>query len=108
VQARTELEIATLIFWAGALVRESLKHKVLFLLSRRLVQRQVNLAGPFPQLLQRRVADNRGQPSSHLRLSPELADMSVSREEGLLHGVLGVSCIPQNSQGTPIKRRQAE
>jgi hypothetical protein len=107
LQARNEFHIATLFFRAGARVRESLPKEVFFLSSRLLIQRQMNLSGPLAQFHQRTVADNGGQPGSHLRLPPKLVDMSVSGQERFLHCVLRVSCVTEKSKGAPIKRRQS-
>jgi hypothetical protein len=78
LEARIELQIAALIFRAGARVRDAFPKAVFFLPSRLLIQGQMNLAGPFAQFHQRTVADNCGQPGTHLRLSSELIDMTVS------------------------------
>jgi len=94
LQACRELQIAALLFRAGPLVRESFPNEVFFLSSGLLIQRQMNLAGAFAQLHQRTVADDRGQPGGHLRLPSELVDVFVSGQQGFLHRVLGVSCVP--------------
>jgi hypothetical protein len=60
------------------------------------------------QLHQSAVPDNRRQPSGDLRLPPKLVYMSVSGQNGILHRILGVSRIPQKSEGTTIKRREAK
>jgi hypothetical protein len=78
LEARIELQIAALLFRTGARVRDAFPKEVFFLPSRLLIQGQMNLAGPFAQFHQRTVADNCGQPGTHLRLSSELIDMTVS------------------------------
>jgi hypothetical protein len=64
----------------------------------------MDLTWPFAQLHPCAIADNRRQPSGHLRLSPELVDMFVCGQQGFLHYVLGVSCIANKSESTPTKR----
>jgi hypothetical protein len=68
----------------------------------------MNPVWSFAQLHQCAVADNRRQPSRDLRLLPKLIYMFVSGQKGFLHRILCVSCIPQKSEGTAIKRRHAE
>jgi hypothetical protein len=65
----------------------------------------MDLARPFAQLHPGAIADNRRQPSGHLRLSPELVQMLVSGQQGFLHRILCVSRIPQESEGTTMEIR---
>jgi hypothetical protein len=101
----SKFRIATLIFRAGPGVRQSFGYEVSFALANLLIQRHMDLAWPFAQLHQRTVADNRGQPSSHLRLPSELVQMFVGGQQRLLHRILCVRDIPQETQSTTIKRR---
>jgi hypothetical protein len=72
------------------------------------IREQKDLAVPFAQLHQRTVADNRGQPGTHQRLSSELVDMPVSGQQSFMRRILRIGCIAQKSQSTPIMRGQAE
>jgi hypothetical protein len=74
------------------------------LLADLLIQWHMDLAWPFAQLHQRTVADNRSQPGGQLRPAPELVDMSVGGQQRLLHRILCISSIPQETQCTTIKR----
>jgi hypothetical protein len=65
----------------------------------------MNPAWSFAQLHQSGVADNRRQPTGDLRLPPKLIYMFVGGQQGFLHCILCVGRIPQNAEGTPIKRR---
>jgi len=65
----------------------------------------MDLAWLFAQLHPSAIADNRRQPSGHLRLSPELVQVLVGGQQRLLHRILCVSSIPEKSQSTTIKRR---
>jgi hypothetical protein len=107
LQACTELQISALILGAGSRVREVFPKEVFFVFSHRLIQRQISLAGPFAQLHQRTVANNRGQPCSHLRLPPKLAYVTVSGQQSFLYRIFGVGCVAQKSHSAAIKRWQA-
>jgi hypothetical protein len=63
------------------------------LLANLVIQRHIDLPGPFAQLHPGAVADNRRQPSGHLRLSPELVQMFVGGQQRFLHRILCVSSI---------------
>jgi len=76
-QVRGKFRMATIIFRAGPRVRQSFGYEVSLLLSNLLIQRRMDLARPFAQLHPGAIADNRRQPSRHLRLSPELVQMFV-------------------------------
>jgi hypothetical protein len=65
----------------------------------------MDLAWPFAQLHPGAIADNRRQPSGHLRVAPELGQMFVSGQQSFLHRILCVSSIPQKPKSTTIKRR---
>ncbi len=54
------------------------------LLANLLIQRRMDLAWPFAQLHPRAIADNRRQPSGHLRLSPELLFVLIAGVGGYL------------------------
>jgi hypothetical protein len=75
------------------------------LLANLLIQPRMDFPWPFAQLHPGAVADNRRQPSGHLRLCPELVQMFVGGQQRLLHRILCVSSIPQKTQSTTIKRR---
>src|SRR4029077_4513144 len=107
-QVGSEFRIAALIFRAGPWVRNFFEYEVSFLPDSLLLQRHMDLAGPFAQLHPGPVADNRRQPSGHLRLSPELVPMFVGGQQRLLHRILCVSAIRQKTQSTTVKRRSAE
>jgi hypothetical protein len=64
----------------------------------------MDLAWPFAQLDPGAIADNRRQPSGHLRLSPELVQMFVGSQQRLLDRILCVISIAQNTQSTSIER----
>jgi hypothetical protein len=96
-QVRSKFRIATLVFGAGPSVRQSFGYAVSLLLANLLIQRRMDLARSFAQLHPCPIADNRRQPSGHLRLSPELVQMFVSGQQRLLHRILCVSSIPQNT-----------
>jgi hypothetical protein len=100
---RRKFRIATLIFRAGQRVRQSFGYEVSFVLAN-LIQRHMDLAWPFAQLHPGAVADNRRQPSGHLRLSPELVQMFVGSQQRLLDRILRVISIAQNTQSTSIER----
>jgi hypothetical protein len=74
---QSKFRIVALIFRAGPRVRKSFGYEVFFVLANLLIQRQMDLAWPFAQLHPGAIADNRRQPSGHLRLSPELVQMCV-------------------------------
>jgi hypothetical protein len=76
-QVRSKFKIATLIFRAGSRVRKSFRYEVPFVLANLLLQWHMDLAWPFAQLHPGAVADNRRQPSGHLRLSAELVQIFV-------------------------------
>jgi hypothetical protein len=102
---RGKFRIATLIFRAGPRVRQSFGYEVSFVLANLLIQRHMDLAWPLAQLHPGAIADNRRQPSGHLRLSFELVQMFMGGEQRLLYRILRVSSIPQKTQSTTIKRR---
>jgi hypothetical protein len=64
----------------------------------------MDLAWPFAQLDPGAIADNRSQPSGHLRLSPELVQMFVGSQQRLLDRIFCVISIAQNTQSTSIER----
>jgi hypothetical protein len=57
----------------------------------------MDLAGPFAQLHPGAIADNRRQPSGHLRLSSELVQMFVGSQQRVLDRILCVISIAQNT-----------
>ncbi|MFY9743978.1 MAG: hypothetical protein WA252_19275 [Candidatus Sulfotelmatobacter sp.] len=71
-----------------------------------LMERNIDVAQPPPQLHQRRIVHDGRQPSGHLCLSPELVQVRVSRKKGILNRIFCVSRIAQDPIGPSVKRWQ--